>query len=456
MPEPQPATKLNPNWKVGAAVFLVFLFLLLVMAWIYDATGQAILQAAIARTKAMGRPVTMDELLKARHVLPDDQNGALVILNDVTGLENDQGPHRKLLLECSRGLGRRWSNELDQQVNALLQRDVVRTALAALDKLAQYPRGQFPISRTGLSERIQVRHWRIVDTLVEYKSLQMSYRTMHGDTSRVIDDLRLQATLGQYIADEPFLLPQLVRLSTVEAAVRNLERVLGVCALTEEQLAAAAKLFGNLDGRDLIETGMRAERALLIEGGRTYRQRSLAWPRRYMPGLLGIMCQNQALALDHMNEMVRASSQPDPLSALRAVEKSRKQPIAIPMIPTFGAPALDSVGSSAMRYKAAHACVLAAIAAERYRLAKGEYPQTLDSLVPQFLESVPLDPFTRKPVLIAHQLDRVCIYSVGEDYTDNHGDLKADSGGKQSDWGFVLLKPEYRNQPPVPESRPDK
>jgi hypothetical protein len=67
-------------------------------------------------------------------------------------------------------------------------------------------------------------------------------------------------------------------------------------------------------------------------------------------------------------------------------------------------------------------------ALERFRLAHGDYPQKLDELTPEFLKSLPEDPWSGKPlgyVRVDPKRDRLkrtfLLYSVGNDRTDNGG-----------------------------------
>ena len=80
-------------------------------------------------------------------------------------------------------------------------------------------------------------------------------------------------------------------------------------------------------------------------------------------------------------------------------------------------------------------CVL-----ERYRLAHGEYPETLDELVPQFIEKLPHDIIGGGP-LIYHPTPngKFLLYSVGWNETDDggHDSPKTQNGGDdftKGDW----------------------
>lgn len=68
-----------------------------------------------------------------------------------------------------------------------------------------------------------------------------------------------------------------------------------------------------------------------------------------------------------------------------------------------------------------------AIALERFQRAEQTYPETLDKLTPQFLQSVPLDPMNAKPMRYESQSpNSFLLYSVGEDGIDDGGNPSLD------------------------------
>lgn len=84
------------------------------------------------------------------------------------------------------------------------------------------------------------------------------------------------------------------------------------------------------------------------------------------------------------------------------------------------------VGTSATR--AANEAVrqrvaLTVLAIERFRRANGAaLPTSIDALVPQFLGSVPIDPFTGAALKFMHNAQGYRVYSVGMNRTDDGGD----------------------------------
>jgi hypothetical protein len=59
------------------------------------------------------------------------------------------------------------------------------------------------------------------------------------------------------------------------------------------------------------------------------------------------------------------------------------------------------------------------LAVKAYKLDKGRLPETLEQLVPEYLDAVPIDDFDGKP--LRYNAAKKIIYSVGEDLEDNGG-----------------------------------
>jgi hypothetical protein len=74
-----------------------------------------------------------------------------------------------------------------------------------------------------------------------------------------------------------------------------------------------------------------------------------------------------------------------------------------------------------------------ACALERYHLAHGEYPETLDTLVPQLIEKLPHDIIGGQPLLYRRTGDgKFLLYSIGWNETDDDG--TASDKMDQGDW----------------------
>jgi hypothetical protein len=96
---------------------------------------------------------------------------------------------------------------------------------------------------------------------------------------------------------------------------------------------------------------------------------------------------------------------------------------------------LPALGNAARKFAYAQASVdlaRTAIALERYRLAHGEYPESLDALVPQFIAKLPHDVINSQPLHYRRDppspgsgaaSGQFVLYSVGWNETDGGGEV---------------------------------
>jgi hypothetical protein len=94
---------------------------------------------------------------------------------------------------------------------------------------------------------------------------------------------------------------------------------------------------------------------------------------------------------------------------------------------------LDS--ESTYRSEALYQATIVTLALKRWRLAKNEYPGTLNELVAAgFLKSLPMDPYSDKPLIYRRADDGFILYSVGPDFTDDAGQYGVDRYGQARKW----------------------
>jgi hypothetical protein len=84
-------------------------------------------------------------------------------------------------------------------------------------------------------------------------------------------------------------------------------------------------------------------------------------------------------------------------------------------------PALTRAYEEQLKVLAHLRAARAGIAVERFRLANGRLPDSLDELAPKWLDSVPTDPFDDKPIRYKKLTKGFVTYSVGPDLKDDDG-----------------------------------
>ena len=99
-------------------------------------------------------------------------------------------------------------------------------------------------------------------------------------------------------------------------------------------------------------------------------------------------------------------------------------------------------------------CVTIGLALERFRLAEGRWPNSLNELVPKYLIRVPRDPFEGKPLryrrLQAPSMSGVVVYSVGPNGVYDGGSLeRTNQQTTAADVCFRLWDVKDRHQQPI-------
>ena len=135
---------------------------------------------------------------------------------------------------------------------------------------------------------------------------------------------------------------------------------------------------------------------------------------------------------------------PDPAVALlprqlapTGIDRGVKQSYLMRLL----APALAQVDLALLRQEARQAALEALLAAQAYRRDRGEFPETLSLLVPDYLHTVPLDPCDLAGGPLLYRRDdplNAVVWSLGDDRTDGGGSVTAPNNGRAADTGFVL------------------
>lgn len=84
-------------------------------------------------------------------------------------------------------------------------------------------------------------------------------------------------------------------------------------------------------------------------------------------------------------------------------------------------PDLDKVVARNAAHDAAVDVARVGLGLKLYKQKNGAYPDTLDKLAPEFLEKIPVDPFTGKALIYRKAGEGFVLYSVGPDLKDDNG-----------------------------------
>jgi hypothetical protein len=98
-------------------------------------------------------------------------------------------------------------------------------------------------------------------------------------------------------------------------------------------------------------------------------------------------------------------------------------------------PSLGRVSERAYMGRVLHEAVVTILAINRYHQDKGHYPLSLNELVSAgYIEQLPLDPYSDKPLVYNRIGADFTLYSLGENFTDDGGKV-IDEGNDRRRWG---------------------
>ena len=95
---------------------------------------------------------------------------------------------------------------------------------------------------------------------------------------------------------------------------------------------------------------------------------------------------------------------------------------------------LDRANELAVRAETETSLTVTILALELCKRENGQYPESLSSLIPTYLQTIPEDPFTTKPLIYRKEGNKYILYSCGVDMDDD--------GGKIT---YLIKIPEDRN-----------
>lgn len=318
-------------------------------------------------------------------------------------------------------------------------------ALKQLHSAARIPECRYPIDMTqGFYTRLP--HLAQCRGAARLLSLQGMLAAEKGDAETATRALHATLALADSLRNEPYLISMLVRLALLEVATRQLEQTLSRTELTGPRLAALQQAFAQAQDPDALWRALVAERATghtafgnLVMMTDAFDSMNLKGYRAavvMVPYILsGVREYDHYVFLRTMNRHIEAAKAPSD-EMLRRTRPVETHLIDLPKVCALSRRLLRILTQTSKEHLKGVVLLRAAetaCAVERFRLAEGRLPKTLDKLVPTYLDAVPLDVFRpRKAPLrcVCRKGGVVVIYSISTDRKDdggpghNHGDVR--------------------------------
>ncbi len=327
---------------------------------------------------------------------------------------------------------------------------------AELREGARRPHARFPILyENGYGALLP--HLSRMKAANRYFALSASAKLGLNHSEAALEDVLLGFRLVEAVRSEPILISHLVRMAQLQILLQPVWEGMANRQWSDPQLAQIEETLSKMNFLSDYQFAIRGERAFMnsavdyLKKGRLKAFREISdWTFSDRP-FGAVLAQVCPAGWFDQNKLNCARLYGDLYLPAADVESHR----AFPEISAQATEKLESIlrhrtpydymtgilfpalERSVQRFAFAQASVdlaRVACALERFRLAKGSYPESLDALAPQFLKQVPHDLINGQPLKYRRTDDgRFILYSVGWNKTDDGGETGMTTNGNSRD-----------------------
>ncbi|HWG47677.1 MAG TPA: hypothetical protein VN688_33240 [Gemmataceae bacterium] len=466
---------ISRRWRRGCTIVLLVLLLpVLVLAGLYvrfaiKATHE--LRDAIAEADQLDPRWRLSEMEADRAVIPEEKNSAekILAIKPLLPAEDAKDEAKRTALEASLAnldLQRQLNEEQVEALRAKLKR--AATALAKARKLVDMPEGRYPLAYAADFISTLLPHVDLVRQIANLLAYDAMMRAQEDDADGALASCRAALNAGRSLGDEPIAITQLVRISMRAKAVDKVRRTLAQGQPSEAALRQIQQLLEKEEAEPLLLRAMRGERAgwdhflealqtgkIKLSGDDLLRDLRIIAERqptsrelRALQSSTSIKSQRAAM-LRFMTRTVEIAKLPPGPKQQREMEQLEASEKNQPLMVQIFLPAIEKLSSACLRDRVELRCAIAAVAAERYRRDKKNWPDNLETLRESgYLKQVPIDVYDDQPLRMRRLEDGLMIYSVGPDGRDNDGHIdRTNPLAEGSDRGFRLWDAAKRRQP---------
>lgn len=413
----QPKRK-RRGWWWKAPLIVLALLAVVYGGWRYRIAGQ--LEDARQRIRDAGYPVTRAEL-NAYYPTPKGVNAAEIYQRAFDARVTDEELEAQLPdfseVDWPKS-GETLNAELATKIEQYLEMN--RETLSLLAEAAQYNESRYEVDFTQgwLPDCPHLSNLRYHARLLSLKAMQHAHQ---GEAEEALQAIEQMFAVADSLKQEPTLISLLVRISIQTLAPNRLEMLMDHIEPDDAQINALSQRLSEADDSQAMERALVGERAIIVgifenqndvlgedAGGIT--------AMRFV-GLLG---RDQLAYMTYMEKIIEQVRDPavEVFDEDAYIENLSEYYIVTRLL----APGFNSAINADKMGQAHNRSAVPALAAKRYQLRHGRWPDKLDDLVPEFLEAAPIDPFDDQPMRYKiTETGGIVVYSIGQDSEDNGG-----------------------------------
>lgn len=430
-----------PPWlRWVSRVFIWLLCLLMVWFTAWRVSLYREIEHRFTAIRTAGLPTSGQELNLWRLQVPPAENGAL-ILTQAFALTRTFPDSRSNLVVAPELLKRtnQWSAEIGKMVSEYVATN--QAAIAKAREALRFQHFRFPAD-FSYSVETELPHLGGLKNLGRIIALQSALAAEDGQADEWPDQAVLLINLASTIDEEPTVISHLVRNAIVQMAVAITERDMNRAIPSDEACKQLQDAFARAGKTNLLTRALIGERAIDIPIFR------LSWPEiqnfnqnsdgeshsrkpqhysgkpQFIFWLSGFFERDLNFYLQTMEQGISLAKLPPPENLALTNALLEASQVAQTNFYFFSAMLLPAFSNVAKREAATQARVelaQAALAAARFHNARGRWPENLKERAPQFIESVPTDPFDGVPLRYRFLSNGCVIYSIDSDGHDDGG-----------------------------------
>jgi hypothetical protein len=338
------------------------------------------------------------------------------------------------------------------------------STIEELRQASELPALRFPLEYDKEDPtQILLPHLAIMKSSVQMLRLRTIAELQNGQSKLALADMKLSLRLTEAIRTEPFLISHLVRIAMLQLMLQPVYEGLAEHRWSEEQLVTLDAELVKLDFLADYKLSLRGEFThhdvaieywhrhpeQLVYSGDNDNGHVMPFPSRIVWQLIpdGWFYQNRLRCARMVVEFYIPLADVNretfsPALARRGDAVLSAETRAFSPFNVVERMLLPSLGNAAKKFAYAQSSVdlaRTAMALERYRLAHGEFPESLDALAPQFIATLPHDLINGQPLHYRRTDDgKFLLYSVGWDEKDDGGKIFLTKSGsidrEKGDW----------------------
>ncbi|MBN1974379.1 MAG: hypothetical protein JW787_12120 [Sedimentisphaerales bacterium] len=409
--------------KYHILLLVLFLFLLggIVVQHRYGTKSK--LHRKIEEFRAAGYPVSLKELDKLYSIPEGAENAADLIMDAISDYNE---PNDSSVLDIAGGINPRpLPEEIIKSATTYLKNNQKSLELlhkAGVLKFFRYP-ANISAGQTPKLFNIQ--------KMVKLLCVDAVINAENGDSEAAAKSLLNSFSIVNSLSDVPFSIGQHCRMVYLEDSILSLEHIINTIDYNDEQLAQLFKTMADKQRLSGISYGFTGELCQAISQFEDIMAsnepfRDLSFSQRLFYSVyksVGLIESDCVIYLDILDKYIKAGKLPleKRLDADKQI-KNETSNISRIHVELKGAFTLYSrffsdelVSISRLR------TALAALAIQRYRLKNNKLPDSLSNLVPEYLDSVPSDPFNGKELRYKKLDSGFVVHSVDQDLIDDGG-----------------------------------